>query len=361
VTPLSTRTPKVSVVIPVYNRARYIGEAIASILAQSLRDFELIVVDDGSSDGTPEAVERIRDPRIRLVRNAGNLGIPQTRNRGLQEARGEYIAWLDSDDLALPQRLQVQVDFLDQAPGISLVGSWAGTVNDSGRWLPRYKVLPTRPEEVGARLLLRCPILQYSMMGRAEILKELGYREDFPVCQDFDLFVRLFERHGLANLPRLLVRRRFHAGRVTREKGELVKAMNLQIAARQIEALGIDAEPEDLERHFRLPRLNKQGATPDLEFLEWAEDWCRRLAEANDAQAIYEPQVLRQTLGRTWLEACLYALPAAPGATFSHLRRSPVRGWASAGVARYLSVLLSRRLPSGGDENETWRARGAHG
>jgi len=361
VTPLQTRTPKVSVVIPVYNREGYIGDAIQSILSQTLQDFELIVVDDGSSDGTPEAVERVRDPRIRLVRNRENLGIPQTRNRGLEEARGEYVAWLDSDDMALPSRLQVQVDFLDRAPAIALVGSWAGTMNDAGHWLPRYKVLPTQPEEVGARLLLRCPILQYSMMGRAEILKEMGYREDFPVCQDFDLFVRLFERHGLANLPRLLVRRRFHAGRVTREKSELVKAMNQSIAARQIEALGVDASAGDLDRHFRLPRLNKQDETPDLAYLEWAEDWCRRLAEANEARPIYEPQTLRRTLGRVWLEACLYAAVQSPAGTVKHFTRSPLRPWAGAGMSRYLSVLVTRRLPSSGSDDDAWRARGAHG
>jgi len=361
VTPLRTRTPKVSVVIPVYNRARYIGQAIDSILAQSLRDFELIVVDDGSTDGTPEAVEKIGDPRIRLVRSPENLGIPQTRNRGLQEARGEYVAWLDSDDMALPHRLQAQVDFLDRAPGVALVGSWAGTINDGGSWIPRYKVLPTLPEEVGARLLLRCPILQYSMMGRAEVLKELGYREDYPVCQDFDLFVRLFERHGLANLPRILVRRRFHAGRVTRDKSDLVKSMNQRIASQQIEALGVDATAEDLEQHFRLPRLNKQDTPPDLGFVQWAEDWCRRLIAANDRQPIYEPKTLRRTLGRNWLEACLYALPTAPGAVLGHMRRSPLQKSAGAGMARYFSVLLTRRLPYGGNESEAWRTRGAHG
>ncbi|MBW2258128.1 MAG: glycosyltransferase family 2 protein, partial [Deltaproteobacteria bacterium] len=117
--PRKTSAPKVSVVIPVYNRERYIGQAIDSILSQSFRDFELIVVDDGSSDGTPAVVERCGDPRVRLVRHETNQGIPRTRNRGLLEARGEYVAWLDSDDVALPQRLRVQVDVLDRSPGIA--------------------------------------------------------------------------------------------------------------------------------------------------------------------------------------------------------------------------------------------------
>ncbi len=351
-------------VIPVYDRAHHIGQAIDSILAQSLRDFELIVVVDGSSDETSEAVARIRDPRIRLVRNTRNRGVPQTRNQGLQEARGEYLAWLDSDDLALPQRLQSQADFLDRSPEIALVGSWAGTASESGGWRPRYSVMPTQPEEVGARLLLRRPILPGSVMGRTEILKEVGYREDIPVCHDYEQFVRLFERHGLANLPRMLVRRRFHSGRATRENAENAEKkmrMNQRIAARQIEALGVDASPEDLDRHFHLPRLNVRDATPDLGFLEWAEDWCRRLAQANDARPIYEPRFLRRTLARAWLEACLYGATTSPAAALAHLRRSPMRPWAGAGLSHDLSVLLTRRLPRPSSENESWRTRSLHG
>lgn len=338
--------PTVSVVIPVHDREQYIRPAVESVLAQSLRDLEVVVVDDGSSDGTVAVVERIRDPRVRLVRNAGNQGIPRTRNRGLREARGRYVAWLDSDDLALPRRLEAQVAFLDARPEVALVGSWAGTIDAAGHWLPRFKLLPTDPDDVKARLLLRCPILQYSMLGRAEVLKEYGYREDFPVSQDYDLFVRLSERHALVNLPRVLVRRRFHGGRVTRARRALVEEMVQRILAGQLEALGVDFDAEDLARHFALARPNQLARPPDPAYLAWAEAWCLRLLAANARRPRYEPVALQRGLGRAWLEVCLYALPRAPGEVLRHVLRSPLRGFAAAGALRYLRVLAQRPSPA---------------
>jgi glycosyltransferase involved in cell wall biosynthesis len=337
--------PLVSVVIPVHDREQYIGQAVASVLAQSLRELEVVVVDDGSSDATAAVVERIADPRVRLLRNAENQGIPRTRNRGLREARGRYVAWLDSDDVALPTRLAEQVAFLDACPQVALVGSWAGTLDAAGRFQPRYKVVPTDPADVRARLLLRCPILQYSMLGRAELLKEYGYDEDFPVAQDFDLFVRLSERHALANLPRVLVRRRLHGGRVTRERAGLVRDRVERILARQLDALGVAFGPEDLARHFALPRPNQRALPPDPAYLAWCEDWCLRLLAANAKRPRYEQGALRRALGRAWLETCLYALPRAPAAVLRHVARSPLRGSAAAGAARYLRVLAQRPAP----------------
>jgi hypothetical protein len=110
-----------------------------------------------------------------------------------------------------------------------------------------------------------------------------------------------------------------------------------------------------------LPRLNQQGAPSDPTFVEWTADWCQRLVDANAARPVYEPRALRRTLGRAWLEACFYMLPGAPGTVLRCLGRSPLRHWAGAGTARYLRVLLTRPLPSGGAEPDAWRTRGAHG
>ena len=101
-----TESPKVSVVIPVYNREKYVRSAVDSILSQTFSDFELLVIDDGSTDGSIAVVQSYRDPRIRLARNNANLGVSATRNKGIQLARGVYLAFLDSDDCAYPDRLK---------------------------------------------------------------------------------------------------------------------------------------------------------------------------------------------------------------------------------------------------------------
>src|SRR5437867_4347597 len=116
--------PSISVVLPVYNCPHYVGEAIDSILAQSYADFELIVINDGSTDETPRVLERVRDSRVRLYAQE-NRGLAATLNRGIELARGRYIARQDQDDASLPERLEKQVAFLDAHPNCALVGTWA--------------------------------------------------------------------------------------------------------------------------------------------------------------------------------------------------------------------------------------------
>src|SRR5262245_21907442 len=124
-------TPRVTVLIPVYNRVQYVAVAIESILAQHFTNFELLLIDDGSTDGSLEVLRSYTaDPRVRLLRNESNLGIPRTRNKGVALARGEYVAMLDSDDYAYPTRLGRQVDFLDRHPDYALVGTWTAGMNE---------------------------------------------------------------------------------------------------------------------------------------------------------------------------------------------------------------------------------------
>src|SRR5688572_15667789 len=211
------RAPKVSVFIPVYNRERYLCVAVNSILAQTFTDFELLLVDDGSTDGSLALLERYaaRDRRVRVEANGTNLGIPRTRNRGLELARGEYIALLDSDDYAYPGRLEAQVRFLDAHPDHVQVGSWGSFMDDAGRLRRRLRRQPVASADVDAELLFRCCLSNRSIMARAAVLRSYGYREEFPRCQDYDMHVRLAERHRMANLPSILVCGRQHSGRFT--------------------------------------------------------------------------------------------------------------------------------------------------
>ena len=139
----ATGFPKVTVVIPVYNREKYLGIAVDSILSQTFPDFELLVIDDGSIDRSIDVVLSHSDPRIRLVCNNTNLGVSTTRNKGIQLARGEYLAFLDSDDWAHPERLAKQTAFLDNHPDYSAVGSWIEWMSEAGHPSGRIKRKPT--------------------------------------------------------------------------------------------------------------------------------------------------------------------------------------------------------------------------
>jgi glycosyltransferase involved in cell wall biosynthesis len=333
------RTPSVSVIIPVHNRARYVVDAIDSILAQTWRDFELIVVDDGSTDDTPAVLARLDDPRLRVIRNEVNRGIPVTRNVGLTAARGEFVAWLDSDDRAVPRRLEHEVAYLRRHPDIDLVGSWTRAIDPAGRPGWRIKVLPTRPDEVAAHLLFRVSMLQYSLMGRAQVLKAHAYDESFSVSQDYDLLERLTRRHRVANLPRILVLRRQHDGRVTRTRRVEIAAMNQRVIERQLAQLGIAYTDADVVRHFRLPRLKKPEYAADENFMEWAESWLATLLEHNQGQRRYEPAALARVTGRLWAACCW----RAPGGS-RRLLAAPLRRAVATGVASLAADLSVRRL-----------------
>ncbi len=294
--------PKVSVFIPVYNRERYLCVAVNSILAQTFTDFELLLVDDGSTDGSLALLERyaVRDSRVRVEANGANLGIPRTRNRGLELARGEYIALLDSDDYAYPGRLEAQVRFLDAHPDHVQVGSWGAFMDDAGRLRRRVRRQPIAAPDVDAELLFRCCLSNRSIMARTERLRVHKYREDFPRCQDYDMHVRLAERHAMANLPQILVCGREHGERYTQRTQNLGRERKIAIHRAQLEALGLAPSEADLDRHHLLSR----GGLAERAYLQWAEAWLCDLLAANRQAGRYRQASLTRVAAKRWLILC---------------------------------------------------------
>lgn len=320
--------PRVSVVIPVHNRARYVGTAIESILAQTFTDFELIVIDDGSSDNSLEVVESYTDPRLRLVPNESNLGIPATRNRGLDLSRGEYMAILDSDDWAYPQRLAKQVAFLDAHPEYAVVGAWARWMDDEGRTLKKIKRRPVNADEVAAMLIFQSCLQQPSIMGHTKILRDYKYDEAFDLSSDFELWVRLTEQYKVTNIAEPLVRCRFHDQRTTRAKAERVTDRQQAIYRYQIGALNIPHNQMDIERHQQLPRLKKLGMQVDAHYLEWAEEWLLQLNSANNQIQRYPRVAFSRVLGWGWAQVCQRAFIQGGSRIWSRFWRSPLRQYA---------------------------------
>lgn len=306
-------TPQVSVIIPVYNRERYLGEAIESILGQTFADFELLIIDDCSTDGSREIARAYTDPRIRLIANETNLGQPKTRNRVIQLASGAYIAMLDSDDTAYPQRLARQVAFLERNPDYALVGSWKSSMDAHGRALRVSGRRPMGAEEVCAWALFRCPIVHPSVMARAAVLRANPYCERFLIGADFELFVRLQANgYKLANVPEVLVRYRQHPGGISQATAseEAENAARRAIFQAQLRALGIAFTDQDLTRHdwlYRRPHTGGQRWRPDGAYLIWAARWLLGLRTANQRVCRYPPRALDRVIRRLWLKLCRQA------------------------------------------------------
>lgn len=299
----------VSIIIPVYNREVYVAGAIRSLLAQTWQDFEIIVVDDGSTDCSAAVVEGFCDPRIRLIRHERNRGISAARNTGLDHVRGRYTAWLDSDDIALPNRLAEQLHCLETRPEVVMVGACAGMRGPADERLPGYRIPPFLYDDIRAWLMFRSPFQQSSIFGRTDVLARYRYREDKPVCEDFDMFARLARDHPICNMPRVLVERRIHPQQIIRLEKDTIKTENKALVADQLYRFGVDAGDDDLERHFLLANLKNRRIVPDADFLAWAGHWLARLKKVNAANGYCTRPSIDFASGSFWAKACHLAIP----------------------------------------------------
>ena len=211
-------TPKITVLMPLFNGERFVREAIESILNQTFTDFEFLIIDDGSTDGSVEIFASYDDPRIRLITNGENLGVTASLNRGVDLARGEYLARMDCDDVSLPTRLAEQVSFLDGNPDCAMVAAKVTMTdedgNDCGAWLDDWK---TVTHEALCRFLPRANCIAHpGIMIRKAILSRYRYNELQHVAQDYDLWLRMCaDGLVISKLEKPLLRYRIHSASVT--------------------------------------------------------------------------------------------------------------------------------------------------
>jgi glycosyltransferase involved in cell wall biosynthesis len=201
----------VSVLLPVYNAGPALGRAIESILAQDQPDFELIVIEDGSTDGSRALIERYaaNDSRIEPVYHERNVGLAATLNEGLELARHPLVARMDQDDEALPNRLRIQEAFMAARPNVAVAGSWVFHMGRKRRF-DRLVEFPTEPAQIRTQLPRENCIYHPSVMFRRdEILALGGYRAEFKNAEDYDLWLRASKVYDLANIPKPLLRYRF--------------------------------------------------------------------------------------------------------------------------------------------------------
>lgn len=208
---------KISIILPTYNGGKYIRRAIESVVTQSFKDWELLVIDDGSTDNTKEIVESFNNPQIIYLKNEKNLGIQKTLNRGLKEAKGEYIARIDDDDEWVDsQKLEKQFNFLDENKNYVLIGTGVIVVNEEGEELFRY-LLPSEDEDIRSKILGKNCFVHSSVMFKKDTaLKFGGYDESANTrhVEDYDLWLKLGTVGKFANLPT-------HAVKFTQRKGSI--------------------------------------------------------------------------------------------------------------------------------------------
>lgn len=282
--------PKVSVIMPVYNREHYLIDAIESITRQTFDDFEFIIVDDYSTDRSFFIAEQYakQDSRIHLFHNKYKKGIVGSLQTAIDTCRGEFIARMDSDDISLPQRLENQVKYLNQNSDISACGSWVRLIgaNEGVIW-----ELPTEPEVIKATMLFCGAIANPSVMIRRDVFFEKGYSYDdeFKVAEDYDFWTRITKTEKISNIAEILLEYRTHDSNTKALYPEEHFSAPRKVILRELDGLGLNPSDKELNFHEKIGRgepvfSEKTKAQVNL--------WFEKIIDSNKKKKIFSENAL---------------------------------------------------------------------
>ncbi len=306
-----------SIVMPAYNAAAYIREAVGSILSQSFRDFELIVVDDGSTDNSMEVVRGFGDKRIRILQNTTNRGIVYSRNRGNAAARGRYLAPFDADDVARADKFEKQLAFLDAHPEYGMIGSWARLIDARGRVMRQKWKVNAPPERIPAILLFRNYFVQSSVVIRREAIPGEGYAEGYDAVEDYRMWAEVARQHKVWNYPAFLLQYRIHQQGITKRESD-------QMAGRDAKVFPLLYEPFHIQLNKRnlqlLQTLKDNRPITDLKDLNDLEVFFLHLLSQNKKHKVVDQKQLVTVVSDRWVKACWLARGLKQKALLKFLR-----------------------------------------
>ena len=294
-------SPALSIVMPVYNAAPYIREAVESLLVQTYADFELIVVDDGSTDQSISIVEGFRDQRIVILKNECNSGIVFSRNRGTATACGRYIAPFDSDDIARMDKFEKQIAFLEKNPDFGMIGSWAYLIDENSTRLRKKWKVNAPPERIPAILLFRNYFVQSAMVIRREALPAGFYTQDYDVVEDYKMWIDIARNFKVWNYPDYLLEYRVHQKSITQREKEKMEGRDIMIFKYIYRDLEI--EP-DSDTQSLLTDLKYNRPSQNVLRLKHLEEFLLRVIDQNKKLEVYSQAQLIKAIFNRWGKAC---------------------------------------------------------
>jgi len=320
--------PRVSVLMPVYNAEDFLKEAIDSIIFQTFTDWELIIGDDGSTDNTESVVKSYHDSRITYYKNEVNKGHTETKYSLLAKSKGEYIAFLDADDVSYPDRLRLQVDFLDNNPDYGLCGTWGEMIDPGGKKIKKMSFINGH-EYIRCALVFNTAFLQSSIMVKRNPMRDFYLDREILLVEDYNFECLVSRATRVENLKQVLVEYRWHDSNISNTKQELLNNLNKKIYVRELNLLGIEATDEELDLHNTIRDKNSSNI-PEKEFFRRLRFWMKKLVSANKKTKTYNHNIFLATVCFRWMYACkerraftkmmLFPVLLNPNALFKLLR-----------------------------------------
>jgi glycosyltransferase involved in cell wall biosynthesis len=303
--------PKVSVLMPAYNAEKYIALAIDSILAQSFQDYEFIIINDGSTDNTEQIIGSYNDARIRYIKNETNLKLIATLNKGFDLCLGQYIVRMDADDISLPDRIEKQVQFMDQNPEIGL----CGTAFESFGFINGPYFYKSEDIDIRIRLLHECHMLHPSIIIRTEVIRQHNLYMTILHGEDLDFFIRIAEQTKLANLPEILIRYQQLPESMSKANAEITELHCTKIHLGLFKKI----HPNFSEDEVRLYRAVAYKDFKSIQNrLSEVFNILKKLLEGNAQRHILDQQAFNNYLKELWIQIILNV----KGFNFNFYRRS---------------------------------------
>lgn len=289
--------PLLTVFTPAFNLENYIAETITSILNQTFQDFEYLIIDDCSNDATVQIIESFKDPRIKLIKNNSNQGISYNRNLAIEKAKGIYLAMIDGDDLALPDRLQEQVEFLQKNKDYGILGTEVININENGdpiNGVVKYKI---PDNEIPSRMLFNNYIATSSAMIRLSSLGDIRFKKEYIVAEDYEVWIRLIRNSKIGHIRKPLTKYRIHSTSISIQKKQLMLDTEKLILQNQLKELQCELNSDEFQVFLDLSQDNQ---FPYYEKFHEINKTISKLFNANINSRLFNLEAFRSLLFRYW-------------------------------------------------------------
>lgn len=247
--------PEISVIMPVHNGEKYLREAIDSILAQTFSDFELIIIDDGSTDSTADIIKAVNDERIVYLKNENNMGISHSLNRGIAASNGQYIARMDADDISLPQRFERQIGFMKSNLEVMILGCAVEAFGED--FENTVRIFSKSNDDIKIDMLFSTPFAHPSLMFNRRVFEDDLYNSDFNGIEDYELWIRFASKYEMSTLDEVLFMYRMHVSQVTKNTNADYERKYRLLKENQIGSILADYTDEEFEAFLNYCKGNQ--------------------------------------------------------------------------------------------------------